>query len=113
MIQGLTTAARRPMVVDSPACAPEPSKRVYGIDPAADATHTNGTPRDLAVTGTGSDQVRLALVACGNVTEDGDELAYTPPRPPEYGGDPHSHPRSDPNARVQKSEFLRIGGKVS
>lgn len=35
-----------------------------------------------------------------------------PPRPPEYGRDPHSDPRSDPAARVQKSEFLRIGGKV-
>ena len=38
--------------------------------------------------------------------------ANVPPRPPEYGRDPHSDPRSDPAARVQKSEFLRIGGQV-
>ena len=39
-------------------------------------------------------------------------VTNTPPRPPEYGGDPHSHPRSDPQARVQKSRFLRIDGRV-
>ncbi|MGH2954504.1 MAG: hypothetical protein ACRDK9_10925 [Solirubrobacterales bacterium] len=36
----------------------------------------------------------------------------TPPGDPEFGRDPHSDPRSDPDARVQKSEFLRIGGRV-
>jgi hypothetical protein len=36
----------------------------------------------------------------------------TPPDFPEYGRDPHSDPRNDPDARVQKSEFLRIGGRV-
>ena len=36
----------------------------------------------------------------------------TPPRPPEYGRDPHSDPRSTPAARIQKSEFLRANGKV-
>ncbi len=39
-------------------------------------------------------------------------ITNIPPRPPEYGGDPHSHPRNDPNGRIQKSEFLRIGGEV-
>jgi hypothetical protein len=33
-----------------------------------------------------------------------------PPRPPEYGADPHSYPRSDIKARAQKSDFLAIGG---
>jgi hypothetical protein len=32
--------------------------------------------------------------------------------PPRAGTDPHSHPRSDPAARRQKAEFLRIGGNV-
>jgi hypothetical protein len=44
-------------------------------------------------------------------------LIGTPPAPitntpPREGQDPHSAPRSDPSARVQKSEFLRIGGSV-
>jgi hypothetical protein len=36
----------------------------------------------------------------------------TPPNPPEYGRDPHSDPRNDPNGRIQKSAFLQIGGQV-
>jgi len=41
----------------------------------------------------------------------------TPPsplinQPNREGADPHSHPRSDPAARVQKSEFLKPGGAV-
>ena len=36
----------------------------------------------------------------------------TPPRPPEYGEDPHGDPRAARHARVQKSEFLKIGGGV-
>ena len=33
-------------------------------------------------------------------------------RPNRAGQDPHSHPRNDPAARRQKSDFLRIGGRV-
>jgi hypothetical protein len=33
-------------------------------------------------------------------------------QPNRAGADPHSHPRSDPAARVQKSEFLKVGGAV-
>jgi hypothetical protein len=36
-----------------------------------------------------------------------------PPRPPAYGSDPHSYPRSDVKARAQKSDFLQIGGVVN
>ncbi len=41
----------------------------------------------------------------------------TPPAPitntpPREGNDPHSAPRSDINARIQKSEFLKIDGRV-
>ena len=32
--------------------------------------------------------------------------------PPTEGADPHSHPRSDVKARLQKSEFLKVGGQV-
>lgn len=32
--------------------------------------------------------------------------------PPRDGQDPHEHPRADPQARIQKSEFLRSGGAV-
>lgn len=40
-------------------------------------------------------------------------IGNVPPRPEEgYGADPHGHPRSEVSARVQKSEFLRIGGGV-
>jgi hypothetical protein len=52
---------------------------------------------------------------------DGSALVWwdsgTPPsplinQPNREGADPHSHPRSDPAARVQKSEFLKPGGAV-
>ena len=41
----------------------------------------------------------------------------TPPAPitntpPREGKDPHSAPRSDADARIQKSEFLKIDGRV-
>jgi hypothetical protein len=36
----------------------------------------------------------------------------TPPRPPEYGDDPHGAPRSTVHGRLQKSEFLKVGGQV-
>ena len=38
--------------------------------------------------------------------------APTTNTPPREGKDPHSAPRSDINARIQKSEFLKIGGSV-
>ena len=39
----------------------------------------------------------------------------TPPTtntPPTAGSDPHSHPRNSAAARLQKSEFLKVGGAV-
>jgi hypothetical protein len=40
-------------------------------------------------------------------------ITNTPPRPElGYGQDPHGHPRSTVSARVQKSEFMKIGGQV-
>jgi hypothetical protein len=44
-----------------------------------------------------------------------DSGSPTPPpnnTPPRAGADPHSHPRNDAAARVQKSEFLKIGGRI-
>jgi len=44
-----------------------------------------------------------------------DSGAPAPPlvnRPPRQGEDPHGDPRSDPEARVQKSEFLKSDGAV-
>ncbi len=35
-----------------------------------------------------------------------------PPRPPMFGADPHSYPRSDPKARAQKAAFLAMGGQL-
>ena len=32
--------------------------------------------------------------------------------PNRSGDDPHENPRSTPSARVQKSEFLKVGGAV-
>jgi hypothetical protein len=32
--------------------------------------------------------------------------------PPREGKDPHGAPRGEPTARVQKSEFLKIGGRI-
>jgi hypothetical protein len=52
-------------------------------------------------------------------TVDGQRIGTDPPpvtnTPPgdEQGADPHSYPRSEPLARVQKSRFLRRHGKVS
>ena len=39
--------------------------------------------------------------------------ANVPPRPPEYGDDPHSYPRNDVKARAQKSAFLQVGGRLA
>jgi hypothetical protein len=36
-----------------------------------------------------------------------------PPRPPEFGSDPHGYPRNDVKARAQKSDFLRNGGMLN
>ncbi|HMC19129.1 MAG TPA: hypothetical protein VKH16_07870, partial [Gemmatimonadales bacterium] len=44
-----------------------------------------------------------------------DSGADTPPTTntaPSTGPDPHGDPRSSPDARTQKSEFLKIGGAV-
>jgi hypothetical protein len=44
-----------------------------------------------------------------------DSGSPTPPTtntPPRAGEDPHGHPRSEPSARLQKSEFLKVGGRV-
>jgi hypothetical protein len=38
--------------------------------------------------------------------------ANVPPRPPEFGADPHGRPRAQVSARAQKSEFLRVGGTL-
>jgi hypothetical protein len=36
--------------------------------------------------------------------------AGVPPRPPDFGDDPHGRPRAQVSARVQKSEFLKPNG---
>jgi hypothetical protein len=44
-----------------------------------------------------------------------DSGSPTPPIgnvPPRAGADPHSHPRNSAQARLQKSEFLKLGGRV-
>ena len=44
-----------------------------------------------------------------------DSGSPTPPTsetPPRTGADPHSHPRSTVAARLQKSEFLKLGGRI-
>jgi hypothetical protein len=49
-------------------------------------------------------------------TENGETVGTPPPPvenvPPREGDDPHSAPRSMATARQQKSDFLRIGGRV-
>ena len=37
-------------------------------------------------------------------------IENVPPRPPDYGVDPHANPRHQASARLQKSEFLRLDG---
>jgi hypothetical protein len=39
-------------------------------------------------------------------------VTNTPPFSPQYGNDPHSHPRNTVAARLQKSTFLQVGGWV-
>jgi len=39
--------------------------------------------------------------------------ANVPPRPPEFGADPHSYPRNNVKARAQKSEFLKPNGRLA
>jgi hypothetical protein len=36
-----------------------------------------------------------------------------PPRPPQYGSDPHSYPRNDIKARAANSDFMQIGGVLN
>jgi hypothetical protein len=48
---------------------------------------------------------------------DSEDAVGTPPPPtgnvpPRCGEDPHEFPRREPSARLQKSEFLKIGGGV-
>ena len=43
----------------------------------------------------------------------GNPIAPTGDLPPRLGRDPHSRPRSTPDARQQKSEFLKPGGKIT
>ena len=45
----------------------------------------------------------------GAATPPTDEV---PPRPPEYGDDPHGAPRATVARAAQKSEFLQVGGQV-
>jgi hypothetical protein len=35
-----------------------------------------------------------------------------PPRPPQYGADPHGAPRGTVHGRAQKSAFMQVGGQV-
>ncbi len=46
----------------------------------------------------------------------GETVGTAPPprtnKPNRSGDDPHENPRATPSARVQKSEFLRVGGRV-
>jgi hypothetical protein len=44
--------------------------------------------------------------------DSGSPTSPTTNQPPRAGTDPHSHPRSSPAARIQKSRFLRLGGRV-
>ena len=72
---------RTDLVIDSPGCEeppppPDPPTRVYDIEPGGSAARTNGTPRDLGATQTGKDSVRLALFACDNVSETGDDVTF-------------------------------------
>lgn len=40
-------------------------------------------------------------------------IGNVPPRPENgFGADPHEHPRSDADARIQKSEWLKVDGKL-
>jgi hypothetical protein len=59
----------------------------------------------------------LVLWDVGPLRTVGAETLGTPPAPltntpPFEGVDPHSAPRSEVSARVQKSEFLKIGGRI-
>ena len=69
---------REPLVIDSESCEPppDPPTRVYDIEPGSSATHTNGTPRDLAATGTGADSVRLALFACDSASDQNGDVTF-------------------------------------
>jgi hypothetical protein len=52
----------------------------------------------------------------GRLGSDGKERGTPAPPttnvPPRAGKDPHGYPRSDPKARLQKSEFLKVGGTL-
>jgi hypothetical protein len=47
----------------------------------------------------------------GTVTE-GTNAPPVTNTPNRSGDDPHGNPRSTPSARIQKSEFLKVGGQV-
>ena len=75
---GFADTDREDLVLDRKACDPEPpsSPRDYKIEPGGAATHTNNTPRDLTATDLGGDQVRLALFACDNLSDQNGEVTF-------------------------------------
>ncbi|MGI9019488.1 MAG: hypothetical protein ACR2G3_02110 [Solirubrobacterales bacterium] len=70
--------ARADLVLDRPPCdgGGGNSNRDYAVAPGGERTHTNGTPREFAAAGTGSEQVMVALYRCEDVSEVGEELSF-------------------------------------
>ncbi len=74
---GVVNEDSEALVIDTPACEPpDPPGRNYDIEPDGAATHTNGTPRELAATGTGTDSVRLALFECSSVSDQNGDVTF-------------------------------------
>ena len=85
----------------------------YGVDSLG--------PLGYSATGSGvvfwdDGPYRGALERASDCDSDlGDHGNYPPPAnnvPPRFGCDPHEHPRRSPLARRQKSEFLRVDGRI-
>jgi len=80
-----------------------------------DVTPLYGMPTAPGSGFTGSAIVYWDGGPLGRMGDGGERGTPAPPTanvPPRTGKDPHSYPRSDAKARLQKSEFLKVGGTL-
>jgi len=95
----------------------DPGKIVPEVTPFYDIPAIPAYPFDgsaIVIWDSGNPAPPISNIPPPNITLMDPEWADLGPCPQgATGGDPHSCPRSNANARIQKSEFLKIGGMVT
>jgi hypothetical protein len=91
------------------------TKVVPEVTPFYDIPAIPAYPYDgsaLVIWDSGNPAPPIGNVPPAVITEGDPEWADLMPCPKEYSGDPHECPRRQPEARLQKSEFLKSNGAV-